>query len=179
MWKNTSQRYGTVSRLLHWSLALLLVVLFALGWWSTEMSYYDPLYRTVPDLHRALGVLAACLILLRIAWALYNPHPLPAATAQPWERWAARIGHLSLYILMVAIPVSGYLISTADGRGVAVFGLFELPALLPADAGREELAGSAHYFLAFGAAYLVLLHAAAALKHQFIDRDGTLRKMIG
>ena len=144
MWKSTNDRYGRIARLLHWGMALLLIALFVTGWWATELGYYDPLYRVIPDLHRGLGVLAGALIVLRLAWLLV-----------------------------------GYLMSTADGRGVDVFGLFELPALLSPSSGREEWAGRAHYLLAFGGAWLVVLHVAAALKHQFIDRDGTLRKMIG
>lgn len=179
MWKSTPHRYGLVARLLHWSMALLLAVLFALGWWATELSYYDPLYRTIPDLHRSLGVLAAVLISARAGWALIDNRPAPLAGGRRWEQLAARVTHGLLYLLMILVPVSGYLMSTADGRPVQVFGLFELPALLPPDSGREEWAGSAHYFLAFGGAYLVLLHVAAALKHRFIDRDGTLRRMIG
>lgn len=179
MWTNTASRYGTVARILHWSIALLLVVLFALGWWTTELSYYDPLYRIVPDLHRSLGVLTSVLILARIGWALTQPRPALAAGMSRAMRFAAHAGHLLLYVLMVAVPVSGYLISTADGRPVDVFGLFELPALLAPSNERAELAGKVHYYLAFGGAYVVLLHIAAALKHQFIDRDGTLRKMIG
>ena len=179
MWRSTADRYGIIARLLHWSMALLLMVLFALGWWATELTYYDPLYRVIPDLHRSLGVLAALLIVLRLAWQLADRKPDPAAGAGPWQRLAARSGHLMLYLLMVLVPISGYLMSTADGRSIDMFGMFEVPALLSPSSGREEWAGRAHYLLAFGGAWLVLLHIAAALKHQFIDRDGTLRKMIG
>lgn len=179
MWRNGPDRYGRIARLLHWSLALLLTALFALGWWATELDYYDPWYRTVPDLHRSLGVLALALALIRVGWALFDRRPAPLAVSSRWQHRAAVAAHLLLYLAMLAIPATGYLLSTADGRPVQVFGLFEVPALLPAASGREEWAGELHYLLAFGAAYLVLLHLAAALKHHFIDRDGTLRKMIG
>ncbi|WP_264372156.1 cytochrome b [Alkalilimnicola sp. S0819] len=168
-----------MARLLHWSIALLLVVLFALGWWTTEMDYYDPLYRVVPNLHRSLGILALLLILVRLGWALYDTRPAAVASMPRWQALAARFTHWLLYAAMLGLPVSGYLLSTADGRGVEVFGLFEIPALLPAASGREEIAGTIHYLLGFGGAWLVLLHAAAALKHHFIDRDDTLLKMIG
>ncbi len=178
MWKSTNDRYGRIARLLHWGMALLLIALFVTGWWATELGYYDPLYRVIPDLHRGLGVLAGALIVLRLAWLLVDRRPA-LNVSRRWERLAARLGHGLLYLLMVLVPISGYLMSTADGRGVDVFGLFELPALLSPSSGREEWAGRAHYLLAFGGAWLVVLHVAAALKHQFIDRDGTLRKMIG
>jgi cytochrome b561 len=160
-------------------MAVLLLALFVLGWWATELTYYDPLYRVVPDLHRSLGVLAGLLIVLRLAWWLVDRRPAPPPGARRWERIAAWLGHAVLYLLMILVPLSGYLMSTADGRSIDVFGLFELPALLAPNSGREEWAGWAHYLLGYGGAWLVLLHVAAALKHQFIDRDGTLRKMAG
>lgn len=179
MLKSTTDRYGLIARALHWSMALLLLALFVLGWWATELTYYDPLYRIIPDLHRSLGVLAALLIGLRLGWWLLDRRPQPSARASSWERWAARLVHALLYALMVLLPISGYLMSTADGRGVDVFGLFQLPALLPPSSGREEWAGAVHYYLGYGGAWLVLLHVAAALKHQLLDRDGTVRRMIG
>lgn len=179
MWKSTAARYGLIARLLHWGMALLLLALFVLGWWATELTYYDPLYRVIPDLHRSLGVLAALLIVLRLLWRWQDRRPEPTASMSFWEHLAARIGHALLYLLMVLLPISGYLMSTADGRAVDVFGLFEIPALLAPSSGREEWAGALHYYLGYGGAWLVLVHVAAALKHQFIDRDDTLRKMIG
>jgi len=179
MWMSTPDRYGLVARLLHWGMALLLVALFVLGWWATELSYYDPLYRIIPDLHRSLGIVAAVLIVLRLLWWLVDRRPDPAPGASRWMVLAARAGHGLLYLCMILLPISGYLMSTADGRPVSVFGLFEVPALLPASSGREEWTGMLHYYLGYGGAWLVLLHVAAALKHQFIDRDDTLRKMIG
>lgn len=171
-------RYGVIARLLHWSMALLLVALFILGWWATELSYYDPLYRIIPNLHRSLGVLAAVLVVCRLVWLVLDRRPAVLPEGRRWERALAKAGHTMLYAFMILLPVSGYLLSTADGRGVDVFGLFELPALLPASSGREEWAGQMHYLLGFGGAYLVLVHVAAAVKHQFIDQDGTLRKML-
>lgn len=179
MWKSTADRYGLIARLLHWGMALLLLALFILGWWATELSYYDPLYRLIPDLHRALGVVAAALIVLRLLWWALDSRPQPAPAAGLWGHVAARLVHALLYLLMVLLPISGYLMSTADGRSVDVFGLFQLPALLPPSSGREEWAGALHYYLGYGGAWLVVLHAAAALKHQFINRDGVLRRMIG
>ncbi|ABI56753.1 cytochrome b [Alkalilimnicola ehrlichii MLHE-1] len=179
MLRGNDLRYGWVARLFHWLMALLLLALFATGWWATELSYYDPLYNTVPHWHRSLGVLAGLLICLRLAWLLVDRRP-PHPPQQPaWERLAAGATHWLLYGLMIAVPVTGYLLSTADGRPVDVFGLFQVPALLPRSSGREEIAADLHYYLAFGGAWLVLLHIAAALKHALIDRDGVLRRMIG
>jgi cytochrome b561 len=178
-WRNTRETYGAVARALHWLMALLLAGLLALGWTMTGLTYYDRWYQPAFALHDSLGILALGLGVLRIAWGLLNPAPALVPSLQRWERVSARAVHWLLYGLLLGIPVSGYLISTARGRGVPVFGLFEVPALLPGADDREELAGRVHYYLAYGGAWLVLLHAAAAIKHAIVDRDGTLARMIG
>ncbi len=86
--------------------------------------------------------------------------------------------HLTLFAMMVAIPITGYGISTSAGDGITIFGWFEVPALIPESEALRDLAIELHYYLAYGTAALVLLHAMAAFKHQFIDRDGTLGRMI-
>ena len=179
MLKNSQDRYGVVSRALHWLMALLLIALFAVGWYITEISYYNPWYKLSFDLHKSFGMVALLLGILRIGWIIYNPAPALPETMEPWAQLAAKGGHYALYLMMLLIPVSGYLISTADGQGIIVFDLFEVPALLPPVKGMEDLAGWAHYLLAFGTAWLVLAHMIAALKHQYVDRDGTLDKMLG
>lgn len=177
---NTKQGFGLIARWLHWSIALLLVLLFTLGWYMTGLDYYDPWYKDSFDLHRGVGVITTLLILVRIFWALLNIHPVHHATMKRWERMTADMVHRLLYLLMLGLPLSGYLISTARGAGIDFFGLFELPALLPqaVDDAREEWSGKVHYLLAFGGAWLVLAHGAAALKHHFIDRDDTLKRML-
>lgn len=179
MLKNSQDRYGIVARALHWLMALLLVALFALGWYITEISYYNPWYKLSFDMHKSFGMVAFALALLRIGWIMYDPAPPLPTTMPRWAQLAAKGGHLTLYLMMLLIPVSGYLISTADGQGISVFELFEVPALLPPMERMEDLAGWAHYLLAFGTAWLVLAHMLAAIKHQYLDRDGTLDKMLG
>ncbi len=179
MWRNSTDNYGLAARLLHWTIALAMAALFALGWYITTLDYYDPGYKWTADLHRSCGVLVFVLALARIAWALADRKPALAATLKPWERVGARAGHGLLYLMTLAIPFSGYLLSTADGHAVGVFGLFEIPALLPSSKALQEATKLIHYLLAFGTAWLVLVHALAALKHQFVDRDGTLGRMLG
>lgn len=179
MLKNSERQYGLITRLFHWVVALLLMGLFGLGWYMTGLTYYDPWYHESIDLHKALGVVTSVLILGRIAWALLDKKPGYPAGLKSWEIKAADIVHVVLYLLMIAIPVSGYLISTAQGHGVSMFGLFDIPALLPAAEGREEIAGQVHYFLAFGGSWIVLLHVGAALKHNLIDRTDVLGRMVG
>ncbi len=177
--RNDQRRYGWIAVTLHWGMALLVVGLFALGLWMTGLGYYDPWYRKGPDLHRTLGVVLFALLIARLGWRRLNPQPAPEPTHAPWERLAAHCAHRALYLLLILISVSGYLISTADGRPIQLFGALELPALIHGIDQQEEYAGTAHLWLAIAALSLAALHAGAALKHHFIDRDRTLLKMLG
>ena len=155
-----------------------MTALFALGWYMTTLSYYDPWYQRAFDWHKGAGMLFLALAAARLLWAMLE-RPVSAAHATaPWQRIAARSAHHLLYLMTLLVPLSGYLISTAKGDGISVFGWFTVPALLPTVDQGEELAGKFHYYLAFGTAYLVGLHALAAAKHQFLDRDGTLGRMV-
>ncbi|MEO5332010.1 MAG: cytochrome b [Magnetococcus sp. YQC-5] len=173
----TQQRFDPIARWIHWSMAFLLLVMIGLGFYATSLSYYDPFYHRSTFWHRSLGVMVFGLLLLRLAWRTYHPPPpLPASQPQ-WERHAARWTHLALYLLMFLAPISGYLVTTADGRSIDVFGWFELPALLPAAKGRETWMGTIHLVLTLLFCSLLTLHIGAALKHHFINRDGILRRM--
>lgn len=177
--RNDRERYGLAAVLLHWLVALTVFGLFGLGLWMTSLTYYDPWYRQGPALHKSIGVVLFVVMLARLAWRLYSPPPSPLASHTPLERRAAHIVHGLLYLLLFTIMASGYLISTADGRAVEVFGLFSLPATLTAIPQQEDVAGAVHLTLAIALMVLVLLHIAGALKHHFIDRDRTLRRMLG
>lgn len=169
--------YGWVSIAVHWLVALAVIGLFALGLWMTGLDYYHPWYRRGPDLHRGIGVLLAGIIVLRLVWRYAMPRPRPAGRPRPIERRLSRFAHGLLYLLPILLGVSGYLISTADGRPLAVFDWFEIPALVSTVDNLEDLAGDVHYVLALMLIGLAGLHALAALKHHFVDRDATLRRM--
>ncbi|OMH39252.1 cytochrome b [Motiliproteus sp. MSK22-1] len=176
---NTRQRYGLVSILLHWVMALLIFGLFGLGLYMTDLGYYDPWYRQGPDLHRSIGVVVVILLFLRLLWKKLSPLPLALSSQKAWELRLAGIVHSVFYGLILLIAISGYLISTADGRAVSVFGLFEIPALISDIDGQEDVAGLIHFWLAWLMMGLVALHALGALKHQIIDKDGTMMRMLG
>jgi len=177
--RNDRERYGLVAVLLHWLVALTVFGLFGLGLWMTSLTYYDAWYRQGPALHKSIGVVLFVVMLARLAWRLYSPPPAPLASHTPLERRAAHLVHGLLYLLLFAIMASGYLISTADGRAVEVFGLFSIPATITSIPRQEDVAGAVHLFLAITLMTLVLLHIAGALKHHFIDRDRTLKRMLG
>ncbi|WKT59855.1 cytochrome b [Microbulbifer thermotolerans] len=177
--RNSDTQYSWVSITLHWLMAPAAIGLFALGWWMRQLSYYDPWYRQGPELHKSIGILLACALLFRLFWKLFNPTPAPLANTAPWQTLAARLIHGALYLLLFAIVLSGYLISTADGRAIEVFAWFSVPATIQGIPNQEDIAGQIHKILAWTLMALVSLHALAALKHHFIDRDGTLRRMLG
>jgi cytochrome b561 len=176
---NTPQGYGAVSIAIHWLTALAVVFLFGLGWWMTDLEYYDRWYKIAPHIHKSIGILLFFLTLARLAWISGNPRLQPPPRSPQWERRAAALVHGLLYVLLLALMTSGYLISTADGRGIAVFNWLEIPALPWRLEHQEDIAGEIHAILAYALIGLALLHAAAALKHHFIDRDNILRRMLG
>lgn len=179
MLRNTRENYGWISILLHWLVAAAVLGLFALGLWMTDLNYYDPWYRRGPDLHKSIGILLFGVMLLRLGWRLANPRPAMEPGMKAWERMAAGATHVAMYLLLYALMISGYLISTADGRAIEVFGLFGVPATLSGLEHQEDIAGEIHEFLAFTLIGLTAIHALAALKHHFIDRDRTLVRMLG
>lgn len=179
MWRNTEDSYGLVSVGLHWLTALVVPALFALGLWMVDLEYYDPWYRRGPEIHKATGVLLGLVLLFRVLWRSLNPAPLPESNLSSFERIASRIAHMALYLLLFAVISSGYLISTADGRHIDVFGLFQIPATLTDLPNQADLAGQIHLVLAITLVSLAGVHALAALKHHFLDRDRTLVRMLG
>lgn len=177
--RNTPSRYGVISVVLHWLVAIAVYGMFALGLWMVTLSYYDGWYHQAPELHKSIGVLLMLGLVVRIVWRYLSPPPPALATYSPLTRISAVAAHIALYLLLFGIIVSGYLISTADGKPISVFGLFEIPATL-ADAGAQaDLAGTVHLWLAWSVVVLSVLHGLAALKHHFIDKDVTLKRMLG
>lgn len=176
--RNTSTQYGLVSKVLHWSIALLMLGLVWLGWWMVELSYFDRWYQRSIEYHKALGMLVLALAVGKLAWMRASPAPALAAAIGRRQRILAKATHHTLVLMMLVIPVSGYLISTSDGKAVSLFGLVDIPAVVPKNATVRDIAIAAHYYLAYAMAVLAGMHILAALKHQFINRDGTLARML-
>ncbi|MDT8282962.1 MAG: cytochrome b [Gammaproteobacteria bacterium] len=176
-YRNTAERYGFIAMLLHWGLAILIIAMFALGSYMVELDYYDPWYKKAPDLHRSIGVIITGLMIYRLFWRLSNPRP--RESGETWQRRLASWMHRLFYLLIAAIVISGYLITTADGQPVVVFHLFQIPAVFSGFGNQEDIAGEIHEWLTAILIVLVSLHALAALKHHFINRDSTLRRMLG
>ncbi len=178
-WRNSSTNYGLVSILLHWLVAIAMAGLFALGYWMVGLTYYSSWYRTAPDIHKSAGLLLLALMVVRVIWRFVSDGPAPLQSHGRMTRLATKVGHGVLYIGLFVLMISGYLISTADGRPIGVFGWFEVPALFTSIPKQEDIAGLVHEYLAWGLLIFAGLHALAALKHHFIDRDPTLKRMFG
>lgn len=178
-WRNSSNQYGLVSVMLHWLVAVAILSLFALGLWMTGLSYYSEWYRTAPALHKSIGVSLAALMLLRIMWRVVSPPPAALSTHAKTERVLAGLAHLFLYVGVIVVLVSGYLISTAQGRGISVFGWFEIPAWITGLPEQADIAGAVHFFTAWAVVIVAGLHGLAAFKHHVMDRDDTLRRIFG
>jgi cytochrome b561 len=176
MIKNNQLSYGWIAILLHWVMALGIFFLFGLGLYMVELTYYDEWYKGSLDLHKSIGITLASIWLIRIVWRWFNSSPEIQGSA--FEKKAAHIVHLLLYVLLLILMTTGYLISTADGRGIEVFGFFEIPALPISIENQEDIAGDIHWGLAWSLIVMSAMHALAAIKHQFINKDGTLLKMI-
>lgn len=176
MLKNSNDRYGLISTYLHWLSALLIIGLFAVGYWMVDLNYYSEWYRTAPHYHKSFGLLLLFLTIGRVIWKFTNISP-KAITNTKLETTAVKGAHSLLYIGLLTLLISGYLISTADGRGIDFFNVFTLPSLGELFANQEDVAGLIHEYVAYGLIGLALLHAIAALKHHFISKDDTLKRI--
>lgn len=174
--KNTHDRYGAIAQVLHWLMAFAIFGLFALGLWMTSLDYGSAWYTKAPMLHEGIGMAVLAALLFRLLWRMINILP-DDSQLKPWERTGAAWAHWGMYVLMAAVLVSGYLISTGGGRPVAVFDILSVPSIVSAKQLPDQ-AGQVHYYTAFALIGLALLHTLAALKHHFINKDVTLRRML-
>lgn len=178
-WKNSVTRYGSLSISLHWLVAIAVYGMFALGLWMVTLGYYDTWYHKAPELHKSIGMVLFAVMLVRVVWRFVSPPPKPLSTYSPLTRYSAIAAHLLLYGVLFAILFSGYLISTAEGKPINVFGVVPVPAAFSDLGEQADLAGDIHLWLAWTVVILSGLHGLAALKHHFIDKDITLKRMLG
>ncbi|MBK3745395.1 cytochrome b [Paraburkholderia aspalathi] len=175
-YRNSSSAYGSVAIFFHWLSALLVVGLFVSGLWMVSLSYYSSWYQIAPYYHKSFGLLLTAVVLIRLVWKALDKAPAPLGTMI--EIAASKLVHSALYALLLTLFVSGYLIATGDGRPVSLFGIFQVPSLINSK-GIEVSAGNIHFYAAWTLAGLVFLHAAAALKHHFVNKDKVLKRMLG
>jgi cytochrome b561 len=176
--KNTADRWGSISQLLHWLIVLLIFALGAVGLIMVELPK-SPKYFWVYDLHKSFGLTALALAVLRLGWRFYAGAPAPVAGTPHWQERIASVTHWLLYALVFAVPFSGWLFDSLSGlRPLRWFGLFRVPKLMAPDQPMSELARDSHEWLFWMLIALVAMHAGAALYHHLVQRDATLARML-
>lgn len=175
--KNTADEWGSVSKLLHWLVVLLILAMAYLGLTMGDM-------RNGPDkiatyaLHKSIGITILVLVLLRLGWRLHAGAPAAVAGTPAWQDRIASLTHWALYALLLAMPLSGWVLNSASGFPLQWFGLLDLPAIAGKDHDLHELAEDIHEWLFWALVVLALAHAAAAFYHHLFQRDATLARML-
>jgi len=168
--------YTRTAIALHWLTVALIATGFTLGLWMVDLPIAPQTIR-VYAYHKWIGITVFLVTLARLGWRIAHPVPPPAGMPA-WQRRAAVASHVSLYVLMLVIPVSGWLYSSATGVQVVYLGLVPLPDLVPNDKALAGVLKETHVALNFTLFVLVCVHTAAALKHHFVDRDPALTRML-
>ncbi|MES2296840.1 MAG: cytochrome b [Pseudomonadota bacterium] len=172
------QRYTSTAIVLHWTIALLIVSGFTLGLIMTDMPGLTPTKLNYYAWHKWIGVTVLALAAVRLLWRLKNGAPAYPASMPAWQKQAAQGLHGMLYLLMFAVPLSGYFYTLAAGIPVVYLKLVKLPVLIDANPELKPVLKELHFWLVMTLAALVGAHAMAALKHLFVDRDGIMQRML-
>ena len=172
----TSEKYTPIAIALHWVLALAIVGAFGVGVYMSDLPV-SPTRLKLYNYHKWAGITILALSALRLLWRL--THRPPADLPMPaWQAKAAHLTHMALYALFFAVPLAGWAYSSAAGFPVVLFGVLPLPDFVAKNKELADAIKPLHAALAFAMAALVIAHVAAALKHQFVDRDGLLLRMM-
>lgn len=175
VWRNTPTRFGLVTRLLHWGMALALVGMLAFG---TRIATMEPGLANLwmYGLHKSIGLILLGLVIVRLVWHRLSPPPAPQGATDDWTQRMARAAHGLMYVLLLAIPVSGWVASSASGLDVMLFDRWVIPPIAPVSEAWENAGWAAHGLLTKLLMGVLALHVAGAIKRQ-IGGDGTLTRM--
>ena len=168
--------YNATARTLHWLTAVAVLGLLGIGLWMTGLPI-SLLKLQVYNWHKWIGLTVFALTVLRLLWRWRNPPPPLPGTVTRWERALAPVGHWALLVLLLAMPLSGWLMSSAAGVSVAWFGVLPLPDLVLPNPDLFEALRTAHFLLSRALIVIVALHIAAVLHHDVLRRDGIFRRM--
>jgi cytochrome b561 len=177
VWKNTSERYGSVAIAMHWLILLLLIAVYACIELRELFPKGSDTREALKVWHYMLGLSVFVLVWLRLAMHLSATTPRIVPEQGPWQRLSARLMHVALYIFMIGMPLAGWLLLSAGGKPIPFFGL-QLPALVAENKGLANAIKEIHEIGGTIGYYLIGLHAAAALFHHYIKRDNTLTRML-
>jgi cytochrome b561 len=178
--ENTEDNFGIIAILFHWAMALMIIGLAGLGLYMVTLP--DVGFNTTKIMlilyHKEFGVLVLVLLAVRWAWRVTHLLPRLAAQLPDWQKLAARFVHLSFYALMFALPITGWLMSSVASIPVSFFGLFMLPDFLPRDDYLFQQLIGIHKWLGYVLILCIFVHTRAALRHHFLFKDDTLRRML-
>ena len=176
---NTRQNnaYSAVAKMFHWLLAMLIIGAFGVGLYMADLPV-SPQRLKLYNWHKWAGVTILALSALRLCWRLYQPAPVLPASVVEWQKRASHAAHIALYILFFAVPVLGWIYSSAAGFPIVWFGVLPLPDLVDKNREFAEFIKPFHGMAAKVLAAVVLLHIVAALKHHFVEHDGVLQRML-
>ena len=180
-WRNTLSRYGFVASFLHWSIAAGIVAQYLLAEAAEDTQGRGTQALGAATVHQSLGITLLALAAIRLTWRLFEAAPQSPTTVKPIETFIARAAHIMFYVLLFAIPLSGWALATASGELATYFGLFEIPpSAIGAQSGTlgKEQFEEIHEALFNVLAGLAVLHIMAALKHHLFDHDDVLRRML-
>lgn len=175
--RNSAERWGPVSQLLHWLIVGLII-------WQGIVGLTMGDLRSGPDkvavyaLHKSFGLTLLGLVLLRVSWRLYAGAPDAVAGQPTWQARGAALSHFAMYVLLFAIPLSGWVLNSASGFPLPFFGVINLPAIVGKDHALHELAEEAHAVLFWILVAVALLHSVAAIHHHLFRHDPTLARML-
>jgi cytochrome b561 len=172
-----SAHYRAPAKMLHWLTALAVFSVVPLGL-AMVSAIPGPQQNQLYDLHRSFGALILTLTALRLLWRLYSPPPPAISDLPAWQRQAAQAIHAALYVLLFAVPLIGWVGTSAFGARIRIFGLFDLPMLVDKNRDLADVSLSVHVYLAFTLCALFFVHIAAAMHHHFVRKNGVLRRML-
>jgi cytochrome b561 len=175
--RNTASAWGSVARTFHWLVAALIFLQFTLGWVAEEW-HRSPTKVDLFVWHKSTGILILTLVVLRLAWRAATSTPAPPAESSRIERLAASANHALLYLVMIGLPMSGWVINSAANFPLKIYWLVPLPAITAPSKSLQHAAEDVHETLVWTLAVLVIIHVAAALRHHFIKRNDVLTRML-
>ena len=175
--RNSTRSWGSLSKALHWIIVLLIINQWVIGMRADALPLGMAKLQALAW-HKSFGITILGLAVVRLVWRWMNPVPDLAAETKPWERVLAKISHLLLYALIFALPLTGWLMSSAKNYPVSWFKLFQLPDLVSPNEALFQQMRSLHHSLFAVLVAVAALHVAGALKHHFIDRNDVLRRML-
>lgn len=178
MLRNSEQQYGLVARFIHWTTALIVLGLLFVGFYMTSLEA-SPTKIQMFLMHKSFGTIVLALVVLRIVWKIFSRPPRSLDTHKKWEKGLAHAAHAFLYIALLAMPLSGWIMSSAGDFPYTFFDLFNMPHLVGKDEGIFNASVLVHGSIATILLGVVGLHLAGAAKHHVIDKDATLARMSG